>query len=155
MMYQRGDRMRIENEQYNIQIDFIGRAKDGLNVWDGSRDDANSIEIFLGFSVADGFGTCEGMCIPMEDIVELYDGLSSVMEKTQNSFACSKRFPGDDREAEFFTVSSERIGEEISFTLRIFEGLWDYVELTEMMSGRKLSDIVLELKAVIDQYPVI
>ena len=128
MMYQRGDRMRIENEQNNIQIDFIGRAKDGLNVWDGSRDDANSIEIFLGFSVADGFGTCEGMCIPIGDIVELYDGLSSVMEKTQNSFACSKRFPGDDRETEFLRYhqsGSARRYHSHSGYLKAFGTMWN------------------------------
>ena len=145
--------MRIENDSYNITIEFIGRAKDGLNVWNEVRNDANSIEIFLGFSVEEGWGTTEGMCVPIKDIEMIYKGLSSVFKN--NSFTYSCNFPFENSNEEFITVMAEKTDNEIHVFFRIYDNLCDYAELTEIMNETKLNDILLELKGVLDKYPVL
>ena len=145
--------MRIENDGYNITIEFIGRAKDGLNVWNELRNDANSIEIFLGFSVEDGWGTSEGMCVPIKDIEMIYKGLSSVFKNNSFTYSCNLPFKSSDEE--FITVMAEKTENGIKFFFKIFDDLWDYAELTEVMNETKLNDILLELKGVLDKYPVL
>ena len=147
--------MRIENGDYNISVKFMSRAKDGLNVWDEFKEDNNSLEIFLGFSVKDGFGSTEGMCIPLQDIYDLYNGLLSIVHQSKTYFNYSKQLPFKNCEDEFFSVSVKRINNEISFLFRIYDNLCDYVELTEIMSETKFLDIITELKSVIDKYPII
>ena len=90
--------MRIENNGYNISINFIGRAKDGLNVWNELKTDANSIEIFLGFSVEDGWGTIEGMCIPLVNLTEIYNGLSRVLNNEPFYYSCNFPFENSNED---------------------------------------------------------
>ena len=144
--------MRIENDGYNITIEFIGRAIDGLNVWNESRNDANSIEIFLGFSIEDGWGTTEGMCVPIKDIENIYKGLSSVFKNNSFTYSCNLPFKTNE---EFITVMAEKTDNEIHVFFRIYDNLCDYAELTEIMNETKLNDILLELKGVLDKYPII
>lgn len=145
--------MRIENGDYNISITFIGRAIDGLNVWDKLKNDTNSIEIFLGFSVEDGWGTTEGMCIPLKDIEMIYKGLSSVCES--NSFTYSCNFPFNNSNEEFVTVMAEKTEKGVQILFRIYDNFCDYVELSEVMSETKFNNLLLELKDVLDKYPII
>ena len=145
--------MRIENDGYNISIEFIGRAKDGLNVWDELENDANSIEIFLGFSVQEGCGTTEGMCIPLINIAEIYNGLSMVLNNNPFSYSCN--FPLINSNKEFIAISADIASNGILFFLKICDNLCDYVELTEVMTTTKFNDILLEIKGVLDKYPII
>ena len=114
--------MRIENDGYNITIKFIGRAKDGLNVWEQCKNDANSIEIFLGFSVEDGWGTTEGMCIPLKDITEIYNGLLRVTNNTPFSYSCN--LPFENSNEEFITVLAEPTSNGIRFFLKIYDKIY-------------------------------
>ena len=50
---------------------------------------------------------------------------------------------------------AEKTENGIKFFFKIFDGLWDYAELTEVMNETKLKDILLELKGVLDKYPVL
>ena len=110
--------MIIENNGYNITVEFIGRAKDGLNVWDELKNDANSIEIFLGFSVEDGWGSTEGMCIPLKNIAEIYNGLSMVLNNKSFSYSCN--FPFESSSEEFITISAEVDSNSIIFFFIVF-----------------------------------
>ena len=144
--------MRIENDDYNISIEFIGRAKDGLNVWNELKNDANSIEMFLGFSVEDGWGTTEGMCIPLKNIKEIYNGLSIVSKNNPFSYSCN--FPFENSNEEFITISAEETEKGIRFFFKIYDNHCDYVELTEVMNKTKFNDIIIELKNILDKYPI-
>ena len=145
--------MRVENDGYNITIKFIGRAKDGLNVWEQCKNDANSIEIFLGFSVEDGWGTTEGMCIPLQNIAEIYNGLSMVLNSNPFSYSCN--LPLINSNEEFIAISADIVSNGILFFLKIYDNLCDYVQLTEVMTTAKFNDILLEIKSVLDKYPII
>lgn len=145
--------MRIENNGYNISIKFIGRAKDGLNVWNELKTDANSIEIFLGFSVEDGWGTIEGMCIPLVNLTEIYNGLSRVLNNEPFYYSCN--FPFKNSNKEFIAVSAKVISNDILFFFKIYDNLCDNIELTEVMSTTKFNDILLEIKGVLDKYPTV
>ena len=139
--------MRIENDGYNIYVEFIGRAEDGLNIWDKFKNDANNIEIFLGFSVEDGWGTSEGMCIPLKNILEMYTGLSMVLNNTPFSYSCN--FPFEYLTEELITVSAEAVSDGVRFFFRIYDTFDGYVELTEIMKVEKFNDILSELRTVL------
>ena len=147
--------MRIENNQYNILIQFIGRAKDGLNVWHELQNDANSIEIFLGYTLEDSWSAVGGMCIPIKNIVDLHNGLLQVYQNKHNEFVYSCPIPLKDITDEFFSVSARRTNNNIIFHIRIFDDDGDYAELTEIMSETKFSNIIQELKDIIEKYPII
>ena len=145
--------MRIENNNDYISIEFIGRAADGLNVWDGFRNDPNSIEIFLGFSTEDDWGMTEGMCVPLKDIEMIYKSLSLVLKNGSFTYSCN--FPFESSNDEFITVVAEKYESGIQVFFRIFDGMWDYIELAEVMDEAKFNNILLELEGVIKKYPIV
>lgn len=145
--------MKIENNGYNISINFIGRVKDVSNIWKKLKNDANIIAIFLVFSVEECCGATADICIPLKDIDAVYKGLSSVLEN--NSFTYSCNLPFNDSDEESFTISAEQTSNGIHFFLRIYDNFCGYIELTEVMNTSKFNNILLELKDVLDEFPII
>ena len=148
--------MRLENEQGWIEIEFDHYAEEGCYMRDGLFDAHNSLELGFNFSVEGiGWGSVGDEYVQTTDIAKLAEGSVSVLNSKVDSFSYSVLFPYNCiGESEFCRFDFSRNECGIAVHLRIWDGLFEYIELTQILDETSFADIADELRSAANRFPV-
>ena len=148
--------MRLENEQGWIEIEFDHYAEEGCYMRDGLFDVHNSVELGFNFSIEGiGWGSVGDEYVQTSDIAKLAEGAASVLNSKADGFYHSVLFPYECiGESEFCRFDFSRNESGIAVHLRIWDGLCEYIELTQILTETGFSEIVDELRNAANRFPV-
>ena len=148
--------MRLENEQGWIEIEFDHYAEEGCYMRDGLFDVHNSVELGFNFSIEGiGWGSVGAEYVQTTDIAKLAEGAASVLNSKADSFShwvsCPYKCIGI---SEFCRFDFARNESGIAVHLHIWDGLCEYIELTQILTETGFSEIVDELRNAANRFPV-
>lgn len=148
--------MRLENEQGWIEIEFDHYAEEGGYMRDGLFDAHNSVEIGFNFSIEGiGWGSVGDEYVQTSDIAKLAKGAASVLNSKADSFSHLVLFPYKCIGiSEFCRFDFARNESGIAVHLHIWDGLCEYIELTQILTETGFSEIVDELRNAANRFPV-
>ena len=148
--------MRLENEQGWIEIEFDHYAEEGCYMRDGLFDTHNSVEIGFNFSIEGiGWGRVGDEYVQTSDIAKLSEGAASVLNSKADSFSHLVLFPYKCIGiSEFCKFDFARNESGIAVHLHIWDGLCEYIELTQILTETGFSEIVDELRNAANRFPV-
>ena len=148
--------MRLENEQGWIEIEFDHYAEEGCYMRDGLFDVHNSVELGFNFSIEGiGWGSVGDEYVQTTDIAKLAEGSVSVLNSKVDSFSYSVLFPHKCiGSSEFCRFDFSRNEMGITVHLHIWDGLCEYIELTQLLTETGFSEIVDELRNAANRFPV-
>ena len=148
--------MRLENEQGWIEIEFDHYAEEGCYMRDGLFDAHNSVEIGFNFLIEGiGWGSVGDEYVQTSDIAKLAEGAASVLNSKADSFSHLVLFPYKCIGiSEFCRFDFARNESGIAVHLHIWDGLCEYIELTQILTETGFSEIVDELRNAANRFPV-
>ena len=148
--------MRLENEHGCIEIEFDHYAEEGCYMRDGLFDVHNSVELGFNFSIEGiGWGSVGDEYVQTTDIAKLAEGAASVLNSKADGFYHSVLFPYECiGESEFCWFDFSRNESGIAVHLRIWVGLFEYIELTQILDESSFADIAGELRSAANRFPV-
>ena len=148
--------MRLENEQGWIEIEFDHYAEEGCYMRDGLFDAHNSVEIGFNFSIEGiGWGSVGDEYVQTSDIAKLAEGATITLHSKTDHFTHSVLFPYKCiGESEFCRFDFSRNEMGITVHLHIWDGLCEYIELTQILTETGFSEIVDELRNAANRFPV-
>ena len=148
--------MRLENEQGWIEIEFDHYAEEGCYMRDGLFDAHNSVEIGFNFSIEGiGWGSVGDEYVQTSDIAKLAEGAASVLNSKADSFSHLVLFPYKCIGiSEFCRFDFARNESGIAVHLHIWDGLCEYIELTQILTETSFADIADELRSAANRFPV-
>ena len=148
--------MILESEQGWVKIEFDHYAEEGCYMRDGLFDVHNSVEIGFNFSIEGiGWGSVGDEYVQTSDIAKLSEGAASVLNSKADSFSHSVLFPYKCIGiSEFCRFDFSRNESGIAVHLHIWDGLCEYIELTQLRTETGFSEIVDELRNAANRFPV-
>ena len=148
--------MRLENEQGWIEIEFDHYAEEGCYMRDGLFDAHNSVELGFNFSIEGiGWGSVGDEYVQTTDIAKLAEGAASVLNSKADSFSHLVLFPYKCIGiSEFCKFDFARNESGIAVHLHIWDGLFEYIELTQILDETSFADIANELRNAANRFPV-
>ena len=148
--------MRLENEQGWIEIEFDHYAEEGCYMRDGLFDAHNSVELGFNFSIEGiGWGSVGDEYVQTTDIAKLAEGSVSVLNSKADSFSHLVLFPYKCIGiSEFCRFDFARNESGIAVHLHIWDGLFEYIELTQILDETSFADIANELRNAANRFPV-
>ena len=148
--------MRLENEQGWIEIEFDHYAEEGCYMRDGLFDVHNSVELGFNFSIEGiGWGSVGDEYVQTSDIAKLAEGATIILHSKTDHFTHSVLFPYKCiGESEFCRFDFSRNEMGITVHLHIWDGLCEYIELTQILTETGFSEIVDELRNAANRFPV-
>ena len=123
---------------------------------DGLFDAHNSVEIGFNFSIEGiGWGSVGDEYVQTSDIAKLAEGAASVLNSKADSFSHLVLFPYKCIGiSEFCKFDFARNESGIAVHLHIWDGLCEYIELTQILTETGFSEIVDELRNAANRFPV-
>ena len=148
--------MRLENEQGWIEIEFDHYAEEGCYMRDGLFDAHNSVELGFNFSIEGiGWGSVGDEYVQTSDIAKLAEGATIILHSKTDHFTHSALFPYKCIGiSEFCRFDFARNESGIAVHLHIWDGLYEYIELTQILTETGFSEIVDELRNAANRFPV-
>ena len=148
--------MRLENEQGWIEIEFDHYAEEGCYMRDGLFDVHNSVELGFNFSIEGiGWGSVGDEYLQTTDIARLAEGAENILHSKTDHFTHSALFPYKCIGiSEFCRFDFARNESGIAVHLHIWDGLCEYIELTQILTETDFSEIVDELRNAANRFPV-
>ena len=148
--------MRLENEQGWLEIEFDHYAEEGCYMRDGLFDAHNSVELGFNFSIEGiGWGSVGDEYVQMSDIAKLAEGATITLHSKTDHFTHSVLFPYKCiGESEFCRFDFSRNEMGITVHLHIWDGLCEYIELTQILTETSFADIADELRSAANRFPV-
>ena len=148
--------MRLENEQGWIEIEFDHYAEEGCYMRDGLFDVHNSVELGFNFSIEGiGWGSVGDEYVQTTDIAKLAEGATITLHSKTDHFTHSALFPYKCIGiSEFCRFDFARNESGIAVHLHIWDGLCEYIELTQILTETGFSEIVDELRNAANRFPV-
>ena len=148
--------MILESEQGWVKIEFDHYAEEGCYMRDGLFDTHNSVEIGFNFSIEGiGWGSVGDEYVQTSDIAKLAEGAASVLNSKADSFSHLVLFPYKCIGiSEFCRFDFARNESGIAVHLHIWDGLCEYIELTQILTETGFSEIVDELRNAANRFPV-
>ena len=148
--------MILESEQGWVKIEFDHYAEEGCYMRDGLFDAHNSVEIGFNFSIEGiGWGSVGDEYVQTSDIAKLAEGAASVLNSKADSFSHLVLFPYKCIGiSEFCKFDFARNESGIAVHLHIWDGLCEYIELTQILTETGFSEIVDELRNAANRFPV-
>ena len=148
--------MILESEQGWVKIEFDHYAEEGCYMRDGLFDAHNSVEIGFNFSIEGiGWGSVGDEYVQTSDIAKLAEGAASVLNSKADSFSHLVLFPYKCIGiSEFCRFDFARNESGIAVHLRIWDGLFEYIELTQILDETSFADIADELRSAANRFPV-
>ena len=148
--------MILESEQGWVKIEFDHYAEEGCYMRDGLFDVHNSVELGFNFSIEGiGWGSVGDEYVQTTDIAKLAEGSVSVLNSKVDSFSYSVLFPYNCiGESEFCRFDFSRNECGIAVHLRIWDGLFEYIELTQILDETSFADIADEFRSAANRFPV-
>ena len=148
--------MRLENEQGWIEIEFDHYAEEGCYMRDGLFDAHNSVELGFNFSIEGiGWGSVGDEYVQTSDIAKLAEGATITLHSKTDHFTHSVLFPYKCiGESEFCRFDFARNESGIAVHLHIWDGLCEYIELTQILTETSFADIADELRSAANRFPV-
>ena len=146
--------MRIENNKDHIYIEFMCYAKDSLNCPSNLIDKKNSVEIYYNFNDDDGWGSVGGEYFFTKDIKAFSEGFSKILYGSEESFKHTAPFPFKGVTTPFATFSVNREGDEVIVSLEMYDGLCEYITVTEKMDLLKFEKITEEFQEAAKKFPI-
>ena len=148
--------MRLENEQGWIEIEFDHYAEEGCYMRDGLFDAHNSVEVGFNFSIEGiGWGSVGDEYVQTSDIAKLAEGAASVLNSKADSFSHLVLFPYKCIGiSEFCRFDFARNESGIAVHLHIWDGLFEYIELTQILDETSFADIADEFRSAANRFPV-
>ena len=123
---------------------------------DGLFDAHNSVELGFNFSIEGiGWGSVGDEYLQTSDIAKLAEGAASVLNSKADSFSHLVLFPYKCIGiSEFCRFDFARNESGIAVHLHIWDGLCEYIELTQILTETGFSEIVDELRNAANRFPV-
>ena len=148
--------MRLENEQGWIEIEFDHYAEEGCYMRDGLFDAHNSVELGFNFSIEGiGWGSVGDEYVQTSDIAKLAEGATITLHSKTDHFTHSVLFPYKCiGESEFCRFDFSRNECGIAVHLRIWDGLCEYIALTQILTETSFADIADEFRNAANRFPV-
>ena len=148
--------MILESEQGWVKIEFDHYAEEGCYMRDGLFDAHNSVELGFNFSIEGiGWGSVGDEYVQTSDIAKLAEGATIILHSKTDHFTHSVLFPYKCiGESEFCRFDFSRNEMGITVHLRIWDGLCEYIELTQILTETDFSEIVDELRNAANRFPV-
>lgn len=148
--------MILESEQGWVKIEFDHYAEEGCYMRDGLFDVHNSVELGFNFSIEGiGWGSVGDEYVQTSDIAKLAEGAASVLNSKADSFSHLVLFPYKCIGiSEFCRFDFARNESGIAVHLHIWDGLCEYIELTQILTETGFSEIVDELRNAANRFPV-
>ena len=148
--------MRFENSQGWIEIEFENYAEDSEFWRSGLVDERNSVELGFNFSLEEiGWGCVGEEYFLTTDIKELATGAAKVLFSSIKEFSYSVAFPyGVLLDTEFCKFRFSRCENGIEVNLRIWDGLCEYIEITQIFDDQGFEAIVQDLKEATKRFHV-
>ena len=148
--------MRHENEQGWIEIEFDHYAEEGCYMRDGLFDVHNSVELGFIFSIEGiGWGSVGDEYVQTTDIARLAEGAEKILHSKTDHFTHSALFPYKCIGiSEFCRFDFARNESGIAVHLHIWDGLCEYIELTQILTETGFSEIADELRNAANRFPV-
>ena len=148
--------MILESEQGWVKIEFDHYAEEGCYMRDGLFDVHNSVELGFNFSIEGiGWGSVGDEYVQTTDIAKLAEGAASVLNSKADSFSHLVSFPYKCIGiSEFCRFDFARNESGIAVHLHIWDGLCEYIELTQILTETGFSEIVDELRNAANRLPV-
>ena len=148
--------MILESEQGWVKIEFDHYAEERCYMRDGLFDVHNSVELGFNFSIEGiGWGSVGDEYVQTSDIAKLAEGAASVLNSKADSFSHLVLFPYKCIGiSEFCKFDFARNESGIAVHLHIWDGLCEYIELTQLLTETGFSEIVDELRNAANRFPV-
>ena len=148
--------MILESEQGWVKIEFDHYAEEGCYMRDGLFDAHNSVELGFNFSIEGiGWGSVGDEYVQTSDIAKLAEGATIILHSKTDHFTHSVLFPYKCiGESEFCRFDFSRNEMGITVHLRIWDGLCEYIELTQILTETGFSEIADELRSAANRFPV-
>lgn len=149
--------MRFTSEQGWIEITFDHYAEDA-GCWRGGLfDEKNSVELGFDFSLKEvGWGCVGDEYFLTTDIKAIEKGACDILSYVTDMFSYSVSFPYpvllDDKE--FCAFSFSRNDEDIKVDLRIWDGLCEYIKITQVLDKNAFLAVAEELTQAASKFPV-
>ena len=123
---------------------------------DGLFDAHNSVELGFNFSIEGiGWGSVGDEYVQTSDIAKLAEGATITLHSKTDHFTHSVLFPYKCiGESEFCRFDFSRNEMGITVHLHIWDGLCEYIELTQILTETGFSEIVDELRNAANRFPV-
>ena len=149
--------MRFTSEQGWIEITFDHYATDAEAWSSGLYDEKNSVELGFDFSLEEiGWGCVGFEYVLTTDIKAIEKGARDILNSFTDEFSYSVSFPYpvllDDKEFCVFRFS--RNDEDIKVDLRIWDGLCEYIKITQVLNKDAFSAVAEELIQAALKFPV-
>lgn len=147
--------MILKNKNDQVEIKFLHYAKDGAYS-DNLKDVDNCVEIVLAFDAEEWeWGVVTDEYFFTSDIKALAENFDNIYNGFCNQFNYSADFPYENSQGKFYTITVTRCKNEFDVKLCIFDGLCDYIEISEKMNLLQFGKIVVEFKSAAEKFPVI
>ena len=148
--------MILESEQGWVKIEFDHYAEEGCYMRDGLFDAHNSVELGFNFSIEGiGWGSVGDEYVQTSDIAKLAEGATIILHSKTDHFTRSVLFPYKCiGESEFCRFDFSRNEMGITVHLHIWDGLCEYIELTQILTETSFADIADELRSAANRFPV-
>lgn len=102
-----------------------------------------------------GWGCVGDEYVQTADIEKIADGAARVLHSKADHFSHSVLFPYECiGESEFCRFDFSRNESGIAVHLHIWDGLYEYIELTQIMTETSFADIADELRSAANRFPV-
>ena len=123
---------------------------------DGLFDAHNSVELGFNFSIEGiGWGSVGDEYVQTSDIAKLAEGATITLHSKTDHFTHSVLFPYKCiGESEFCRSDFSRNEMGITVHLHIWDGLCEYIELTQILTETSFADIADELRSAANRFPV-
>jgi len=153
---QEGDTMRIENEQGFVCIELDCYMEDGHDYSDCVLDPDNAVSIKFYFDTKNfGWGSVGYEYFTTFDIAKIADGFDELAGGAIDEFSYSGAFPYQNKDAnDFYYITVKKTPTGVCFTLKIYDGLMEYITLTENMSYEKFVSIKDEFIEGKKRFPI-
>ena len=123
---------------------------------DGLFDAHNAVELGFNFSIEGiGWGSVGDEYVQTSDIAKLAEGATIILHSKTDHFTHSVLFPYKcNGESEFCRFDFSRNEMGITVHLHIWDGLCEYIELTQILTETSFADIADELRSAANRFPV-
>lgn len=142
------------DENGSISFEFISYANFSQNLFDAE----NSVEILFSYDVEEvGWGVGSSEYFFTYDISTLSDGCEDILFSRKSSFEFTGNFPykiNCDLDY-YYKFVIKKLNDNYSVMLEIYDGLCEYISVTEIMDDIKYKKICDELREAKIKFPVV
>ena len=148
--------MRFECDQGYVEVRFENYAGDAGCYCGNLPNERNCVELCLNFSLKRiGWGCVRDEYMMTSDIAALANGAAQICLAKADSFSHATMFLYEVllKDRTFSRFRFCRRAEGIEVALRIWDGLCDYIEITQQLDETAFGELADELAAASRQFP--